>query len=150
MHHAGQFWSPYLGMGNKWINFIDRNGLFDSKFNAWRYNIFNGGGNITYQRVFEGEFMDPVSFGFSFEFALPKSIINEAGPLVYGVSFGLIADNKGISPYIVEKTLDLDANTNPAATFSLTMDGAIFFSEADVTLLKWTLITKPINRHTLK
>jgi len=42
----GQYHSPYMGMGNNPVIGIDPNGGFDSKFGAWWYTIFNGGGSI--------------------------------------------------------------------------------------------------------
>lgn len=40
----GQYVSPYLGMGNDPINLIDPDGGFTSKFTAWVWKLFNGGG----------------------------------------------------------------------------------------------------------
>ncbi|NVN18055.1 hypothetical protein GUA46_06865 [Muricauda sp. HICW] len=42
----GQYASPYLGMGNDPINGIDPDGGWKSKFGAWLYKTFNGGGEI--------------------------------------------------------------------------------------------------------
>ena len=39
----GQYHSPYLGMSNNPVNFIDPNGGFDTKLGAWLYSAFNGG-----------------------------------------------------------------------------------------------------------
>ncbi|WP_420603221.1 RHS repeat-associated core domain-containing protein [Flagellimonas sp.] len=41
---AGQYNSPYLGMGNDPLNRIDPDGGFTSKFSAWLWKVFNGGG----------------------------------------------------------------------------------------------------------
>lgn len=45
---AGQYNSPYIGMGNNPIINVDPDGAFDTKFGAWLYSKFNGGGDIRY------------------------------------------------------------------------------------------------------
>ncbi|UGU18129.1 hypothetical protein LS482_09640 [Sinomicrobium kalidii] len=42
----GQYNSPYLGMGNDPMNGIDPDGGWKTKFGAWLYKTFNGGGTI--------------------------------------------------------------------------------------------------------
>jgi RHS repeat-associated protein len=40
---AGQYASPYLGMGNNPINGIDPDGALFGRIRAWTYKLFNGG-----------------------------------------------------------------------------------------------------------
>lgn len=42
----GQYNSPYLAMGNDWANGVDPDGGWKSKFGAWLWKTFNGGGEI--------------------------------------------------------------------------------------------------------
>jgi len=42
----GQYNSPYVGMGNDPINGIDPDGGWKTKFGAWLWKTFNGGGEI--------------------------------------------------------------------------------------------------------
>lgn len=42
----GQHWPPYLGMGNNPVNYVDPDGGFDTKFGAFMYKVFHGGGQI--------------------------------------------------------------------------------------------------------
>jgi RHS repeat-associated protein len=149
---AGKYWSPYLGMGNNGINSFDASGLFDSRFNAWWYSIFHGGGHIgyakdkgewfignqledlpagspcTYERVFEGDVLGPVSLGLTFELAIPEGRFNPA--MGIGYSFGLIAGYKGFSPYFTSKSLDIDATKFPAQ-MTLAWD-ATYYNEYDL------------------
>lgn len=41
-----QYWSPYNGMGNNPVSGVDPDGGFETKFGAWLYRTFNGGGEI--------------------------------------------------------------------------------------------------------
>jgi len=43
---VGQYNSPYLAMGNDWANGVDPNGGWKTKFGAWLWKTFNGGGEI--------------------------------------------------------------------------------------------------------
>src|SRR5690606_20047985 len=42
----GQYWSPYIGMGNNPVDGIDADGGFKTRFGAWVYRTVNGGGEI--------------------------------------------------------------------------------------------------------
>ena len=150
---AGQYWSSYMGMGNDWVNGVDPDGMFDTRFDAWWFKIWNGGGrvsfakdkgewyvgqqvsnakgaDITYQRIFEPDVAGPMAFGMSFEFALPKSkYFGGRDAVGWGFSIGVVADYKGISPYLVEKRLDQDAKRNISTTFSVTLDGTYYKPE---------------------
>ncbi|WP_306026656.1 MULTISPECIES: RHS repeat-associated core domain-containing protein [unclassified Allomuricauda] len=42
----GQYNSPYLAMGNDWANGVDPDGGWKTKFGAWLWKTFNGGGEI--------------------------------------------------------------------------------------------------------
>jgi RHS repeat-associated protein len=43
---ANQYWSSYIGMGNNPISGVDPDGGFQTRFGAWLYRTFNGGGEI--------------------------------------------------------------------------------------------------------
>jgi len=43
---AGQYSSPYLGMGNNPVSRVDSDGGWDTKLGAWLWKTFNGGGEV--------------------------------------------------------------------------------------------------------
>jgi RHS repeat-associated protein len=63
----GQYASPYVGMGNNPVSFVDPNGGFDTKFGAWLYKTFNGGGQVQFandkQEWFVGKQMEYAGSG---------------------------------------------------------------------------------------
>jgi len=46
--------SPYVAMGNNPIIYVDSDGGFDTRFGAWWYKIWNGGGDVSYNE--DGDF----------------------------------------------------------------------------------------------
>jgi RHS repeat-associated protein len=68
---AGQYWSPYLGMGNNWVSGVDPDGRYSWAGALWRMVAW--GGNTLYQSESTGE------WGFSYSY-------NSSGALTDGKS----------------------------------------------------------------
>ncbi len=47
---AGQYFTPYMSMGNNPVNAIDPDGGFDTKIGAWWYSLWHRGGEIKYAK----------------------------------------------------------------------------------------------------
>ena len=47
----GQYWSPYLGMGNDPVNGVDPDGGFETRFGAWWYSLWHGGGDVSFNEA---------------------------------------------------------------------------------------------------
>jgi RHS repeat-associated protein len=45
---AGQYWSPYMGMGNNPVSGVDPDGQYDTKFGAWLNKFLFGGNKLVY------------------------------------------------------------------------------------------------------
>ena len=92
----GQYHSPYLGMSNNPVNFIDPNGGFDTKLGAWLYSAFNGG-EVGYatdkgEWYVGGQFELTKDFGVGYQrtFEFQSSIFNSFNNVSYSgaQSFG--------------------------------------------------------------
>ena len=59
---AGQFWSPYVGMGNDWVNGVDPDGKYKWKIMAELANFLFGGNGVGYDKV-KGEYYFSKGFG---------------------------------------------------------------------------------------
>ncbi|MFK7747823.1 MAG: RHS repeat domain-containing protein [Kordia sp.] len=62
---AGQYASPYLGMGNDPVNGIDSDGAFRTRFGAWLYRFINDTGGDLFERDNGGWGIDVSSGSYS-------------------------------------------------------------------------------------
>jgi RHS repeat-associated protein len=73
---AGQYWSPFLGMGNNGINYIDKNGEIGEKFMARMYAFWGkmqGYTHTNYWKADNGEWLASKG-GFAKNFGQNRSI----------------------------------------------------------------------------
>jgi RHS repeat-associated protein len=89
---AGQYWSPYLGMGNNPIDGIDPDGGFRWKRIAEFVNWFNNGDGV-YENL---NAVDPnLRYGVNYSFVVPSNISWLAGTAYSGVNFNNILMSVG-------------------------------------------------------
>ncbi|MCG8387834.1 MAG: hypothetical protein MJA30_19940, partial [Cytophagales bacterium] len=143
---AGQFWSPYLGMGNSPINQVDPDGAF-SKFGAWWRNgfsmdgVYQSGGewgysrNFTYTDVSEFGTLTGVGQEFFYQDALSGNVAANAwnSPLAryyfpdfvnIGAGFDGIAGVGGYTNFDLQwVTRGPDASFYPALTVTQAIGG---------------------------
>ncbi|MEM1323193.1 MAG: polymorphic toxin type 35 domain-containing protein [Bacteroidota bacterium] len=105
-----QYWSPYLSMGNDPINGIDPDGGFKTRFGAWMYKTFNGGGSIVdHDGVWaviqnERSFMIGNQAFMDYDLVTQNNWGQSAGAFTLGLA-NSFSSNNGIGPR-------LDPNTN--------------------------------------
>ena len=121
---AGQFWSPYLGMGNSWPNGVDPDGELFGEFIANIYSLFSGGTVVQagndWLVVKDGQVLancggSGISFGKSTALGVGSQV-----EFIDGMDGKVIFDpnSVGNSGYYVPSDYTLQLNGDPSFTAS--------------------------------